>query len=60
MVEACKGDEARLFDLALLSLLTVEKRRVGGEAWYPECRDLVNRLCIAWLPLGETLGIPLD
>jgi hypothetical protein len=47
-----------LFSLALVSLLAVEARRGSGDLEPSDVRDITNRLFIAWLALGETLGIP--
>ena len=55
-VAECGGDERRLFELALLSLLAVEVRRGAGELAPSDVRDITNRLFIAWLALGEILG----
>jgi hypothetical protein len=46
-----------LFDLALLSLLTVHGLRGGDDPPRVDMRDFVNRLFTAWLALGETLGL---
>ena len=60
VVGACEGDEARLFETALLSLLTVYQRRGTKGLTRRDLRGLVNRLCIAWLALGETLGVTAE
>ena len=54
-VGACGGDDGRLFELALLSLLTVYSLRAGDGLTRRDLRRLVNRLSIAWLALGEIL-----
>ena len=54
---------ARFGDMALpdvLIALTACKRRGRNGLARRDLRGLVNRLCIAWLALGETLGIPPD
>jgi hypothetical protein len=58
VVGTCGGDEAKLFETALLSLLTVYGRRGADGLTRRDLRGLVNRLSIAWLALGEILGIP--
>ena len=58
VVHACQGDEARLFETALLSLLTVYERRGAAGLTRRDIRRLVNPLCIAWMALGEILGPP--
>jgi len=60
VVGCARGDEGRLFELALLSLLTVYGRRGGDGLTRRDLRRLVNRLSIAWLALGEILRSPPD
>jgi hypothetical protein len=56
VVGCARGDEGRLFELALLSLLAVYGRRSGAKLTRRDLRGLTNRLSIAWLALGEMLG----
>jgi hypothetical protein len=58
LVAGCGGDDARLFSLALVSLLAVEVRRGDGELRPSDVCDITNRFFIAWLTLGEILGTP--
>jgi hypothetical protein len=58
LVAGCGGDDVRLFNLALVSLLAVEARRGSGNLEPSDLRDITNRLFIAWLAIGEILGIP--
>jgi hypothetical protein len=58
VVRCCGGDEGRLFELALLSLLTVYSRRGRNGLTRRDLRGLVNRLAIAYLALGEILSTP--
>ena len=60
LVAECGGDDAGLFSLALVSLLAVEARRGSGDPEPSDLRDITNRIFIAWLALGEILGIPPD
>jgi hypothetical protein len=56
VVGCCRGDEGKLFELALLALLRVQGRRGQGALTRRDLRRLVNRLSIAWLALGEILS----
>ena len=56
LVAECGSDDAKLFRLALVSLLAVEVRRGSGELLPSDVRDITNRIFIAWLALGEILG----
>ncbi|HLJ64430.1 MAG TPA: hypothetical protein VKT70_10010 [Stellaceae bacterium] len=60
LVAECKGDEGKLFNLALVSLLAIHSMRDGWgdrDPTHPEMRYLMNRLFTAWLALGEALGL---
>jgi hypothetical protein len=57
LVKACHGDERSLFVTALQMLEAIEHRPSGGVANHRECRDIVNRLFVAWRALGEILRL---
>ena len=61
IVAKCKGDEGELFDLAITSLVVVHSMRgKRRDATAPEMRAVVNALFVAFLALGEMLGIVKD
>ena len=56
-VRACRGDERVLFVLALQMLQDIEGHPRDGVADHADCRDIINKLFIAWRALGEILRL---